>query len=377
MDSMNRLSKNQLSKKLFFWVVLGGLTYGMDMVFHRYTQVYETVYFRGVFQGIRVVYDYLVGWIPVPMFYIVLIFFSYIIFSFLKYIFYGKEENLWRKIKGILLRLLAFIGGFIFFFYNSWGYNYNQMTLAERLNLTSTTPDSLSLFSETQYLTYRLDSLRKLIVDDTSSIDKISLPKGMEDTIRNHLTGILASWDLPTWGKVRVRTLYPKGILLRMSSAGIYVPFVFEGSIDGGLHPIQIPYVMAHEMTHGYGITDEGSCNFVAYLTCIEDENPIIQYSGLLGVWRYFYYALGRHYPSLHKKLKQNISLGIIKDLRSIRREMLKYPDITPIIHDVLYDRYLRSHGVKGGVKNYNSVIPLEMAWRRRQDKALQDEVEK
>ena len=52
---------------------------------------------------------------------------------------------------------------------------------------------------------------------------------------------------------------------------------------------LQIPFTLAHEMAHGYGITDEGDCNTLAYLVCLHSKNKAIQYSGLLAYLRYLW----------------------------------------------------------------------------------------
>ncbi|MCB0582976.1 MAG: DUF3810 family protein, partial [Phaeodactylibacter sp.] len=67
---------------------------------------------------------------------------------------------------------------------------------------------------------------------------------------------------------------------------GLYFPFTGEGHIDAGLHPLQKPYVMAHELAHGYGFGDEGTCNFLGYLACIGSDDPVIAYIGHLNYWR-------------------------------------------------------------------------------------------
>ena len=58
-------------------------------------------------------------------------------------------------------------------------------------------------------------------------------------------------------GKIRCRQILPQGILLRISTAGFYNPLTGECNIDKGLHPLQKPFVMAHELFHGMGITGE------------------------------------------------------------------------------------------------------------------------
>ena len=118
----------------------------------------------------------------------------------------------------------------------------------------------------------------------------------VENDIRKHQEDLLQEWNMPTWGRVRVRKIWP-GILLHFRTSGIYIPHAFEGHLDKGLYYKQHPFTMAHEMSHGYGITDESVANFVAYLTCIRSSDVHIRYSAELAYWRY----LASYYRQFHR----------------------------------------------------------------------------
>ena len=92
---------------------------------------------------------------------------------------------------------------------------------------------------------------------------------------------------MPHSGRVRVRQPWPNGFLLRWSTAGIYIPQTGEGHIDRGLLAVQKPFTIAHEMAHGYGVADEGACNFIAWLACSQSRDPWVRFGGALTYWRY------------------------------------------------------------------------------------------
>jgi hypothetical protein len=43
---------------------------------------------------------------------------------------------------------------------------------------------------------------------------------------------------------------------------------------------------------------------------------------------------------------------------------MDKYPDILPDIRNAIYDSYLKTHGVKGGMSSYSAVVRLIFQWK-------------
>ena len=94
------------------------------------------------------------------------------------------------------------------------------------------------------------------------SIPKTLLPTDLEDKIRSLLIGNLEKFGYPAPAKVRGRRLFPKGLLLRISTAGVYIPFTGEGHIDAGLHHLQLPFVMAHEMSHATASGEKGTVIF-------------------------------------------------------------------------------------------------------------------
>ena len=172
--------------------------------------------------------------------------------------------------------------------------------------------------------------------------------------------------NFPAIGKVRGREIYPKGIFLHFSSSGLYFPFTGEGHVDAGVHALQKPYIIAHEMFHGYGFGDEGTCNFNAFLACIKSNDPYIAYSGHLSYWRTLAINYLRYRPKEYRAFRRTLPLTIQADLDAINEVLISYPDIMPRFRYYAYDAYLKAQGIDEGMKNYNRVIMLVNAWRKQ-----------
>ena len=196
------------------------------------------------------------------------------------------------------------------------------------------------------------------VANSAANIDKKWLGMNVEK--------LLEKLGYPTAGEVRGRLLQPKGILLRFSTAGVYFPWTGESNIDAGLHPVQIPFTLAHEFAHGYGFTDEGTCNFLAYLACIQSDNKLFRYSGQLSYWRYLASAYRRHNREAYKVFFEKLPKGVVADLYDIDANSDKYPDILPRFRDAAYDTYLKTQGISEGEKNYSRIIMLVKSWREK-----------
>ena len=57
---------------------------------------------------------------------------------------------------------------------------------------------------------------------------------------------------------------------------GVYTYFTGEANINCVFPDYTIPFTMAHEMAHQRGIAREDEANFVAFLVCLESDDPYI-----------------------------------------------------------------------------------------------------
>lgn len=325
----------------------------------------DVLYYRLVFQGLRVLYDYSLGLLPMPM--------VYVLFVVLVYVLAGQLRSLFRlwdasaillSVRKMLLQFSSLVGYLVFAFYFSWGINYKRTPLDTEMGIDfHASIEETQIIEEARLLTDLLLDSRSQINADTA-IRYDDLPLQMEGEIRQSLSKVLRELSFPTFGRPRVRILHPRGILLRISTAGVYIPFVAEGHIDAGLHPIQYPYTMAHEMTHAYGFTDEGVCNFIALLACVESDHPIYQYSALRVYWRYLMNQLYQIDKDEFQRLQALLTPEIKADFQAIRTCMDLYPDIMPKVRDKIYDTYLKSNGIKSGLKSYSQMVRMMMAWK-------------
>ena len=352
----------------WIWIALGLGALLLRAVWH--PQAVEAHYSRFFFPALRSVVDPVLSLVPFPVVYLwvgLLAFLGYRLVRRIRYTAGG-----WLPKTGqALYSLTAFAGGAIFLFLVMWGYNYKRLPVERALEIKPRPLAVEALRAELDTITTLLAQSRAAIPGaDDSLLVLTHTPESLEPQVREALTRQLSLYDFPTKGKVQGRFLRPKGVLLRLSTAGVYLPWVGEGHIDAGLHPLQQPYVLAHELAHGYGFTDEGTCNFWAFLTLTESDDPHLRYLGYFGYWRTLAANYRRYEAEEYRKFyRRRVPRGVKSDLAAIYREMDKYPDILPKVRNAVYDSYLKSQGIQEGLKNYSRVIMLVHAWRKKQQK--------
>ncbi len=351
-----------MTRKKLIWILLGGLAIFLKVVLS--PELIENYYSQGFFKVVRWIIDGLFGWLPFPLLYL---FIPVLLLWIIK-----KIRDSWRwvaprktKIISALSSILAFTMGAVFFFLLMWGYNYGRVSIEKSLGIDTEPLNKEQLWNELQEETENIIRLRRMIAGVTdSALTAEYLPENLESHLRTNLSGVLQRHGFPIAGTVRGHFIYPKGIFLRFSSSGLYFPWTGQGQIDAGLHPLQWPYVMTHEMGHGYGFGDEGTCNFLAFWACSRSSDPAVAYMGRLAYWRTVASNNIAYDRERYFAFRETLPAGIIADLDAINETLLKYPDIMPKLRYYAYDSYLKAQGIDEGIKNYNRVIMLVRGWK-------------
>ena len=352
-------------KKRIIWIVLGSIT--LLLRYLASPNFIEHNYSRGLFLWVRRIIDNTIAWFPFPLLYV---FYLVLIIWAIRQLIKTNWKQLFT-LKGIgnwLLSVAAFTGGVLFFFFFLWGFNYGRIPLVQQIDLKAEPVELADLKKELEQKTIEVLAARKELdaIGATVLADEL-LPSTIENLCRSAVEKTLLEMNYPIAGKVRGRILPTKGILMRFSSSGVYWPFVGEGNIDGGLHPLQQPFTLCHELSHGYGITNEGVCNFLAYVAAQNSDNAYVRYSGLLCYWRYIAIAYQRFAYEDYQAFRATLPKGFLADLDVINESLDRYPDILPKLRYAAYDAYLKSQGISEGMKSYSSIIMLVRAWEKQE----------
>lgn len=318
-----------------------------------------------IFPVIRFTYDFSLGRVVFPIIYpLILILLVLVLYFFVTIYFKLMKFGLWVSVKFTFQKIINFFGLFFFLFYFLWAFNYQRPPIEKQLGLPEVKLAFSVLLLELDTITKLLETERCFLTTLESAYHKQFIWKNLEDSIRQNQIKLLSDWGDKTAGNVRIRALYPKGSLLRISTAGVYIPFICEGHVDPGLHALQIPFTLAHEMAHAHGYTDEGVCNFIGLITCLKSKDAWIRYSGLLSYWRYLYIDVKELHPEIALEKFQLLNTGIKADLIDISDNQKRYPDIMPEVRNYIYDLYLKLNGVETGLKSYDEIVVQVLRWK-------------
>jgi Protein of unknown function (DUF3810) len=346
--------------KKWTWILLGGFSLLLRQLMDDTPQYVERFYSRGVFSSIRFIFDNSLGILPIPWIYIFYICAFYALFKALTPLF--KTSFNWKqRLSTSLFSTVSLAGFLLFWFFTLWGFNYARPLFSNQIGLKIEKPDSLGLEKELKIAAQEALTAREDLT--TVAYTPLSINAHFEDKTRQSVRNLLINKGFPASSGLRGRSLKPDGILLGLGISGIYMPFVGESNIDNGLHDLEKPFSMAHEMAHGYGWTDEATANFIAYLACTQSDDAFSRYSGFLMYYRYVASNYMRLNPEAYKKFRETLPESIKTDLKAInlRQQEFKTWFETEKINNV----YLKWQGVQGGTVSYSRVVVLVYSWRK------------
>lgn len=330
---------SKIDKRLF-WLLMGLITGIAVLILQFYPSFVEAVYAEGIFVAVRWVLDNTLGKLPFSIFYglcILLIgFVGYKIFKWIRFNIRNKEVSLKNRILYTSLSVTSFVGMLTFWFFFLWGFNYFRIPVEEKLGLITEDIENISIIDEINFARKSAMETRKKVFQGRLPTDEITLndlPENYENEVRRNVENVLKSMGYSIVGAVPNRFIKPDGFLNSLGISGFYNPFLGESNLDESFSTVYLPFLMAHEMAHGYGFAREGEANFIAYLACEASTNPLYKYSGRLTYLLYLTHHL--------KEFEMKYPLGIRIDI----------------------ERY----GYFASQPKYDQMIVLVNAWRKYQ----------
>lgn len=328
----------------------------------------EYGYGQGLFVALRVVWDAVIGWVPVPLFYLFWLGVIVWTISFVRQIWRGPRlsKGRVRRSKGsgkaAAVRLVNALGILVAAFLLGWGFNYGRPEVADYAGFAYYEPTLAELRDRVRTEAAELSRLRAYHSQDTAALPAtLFTTPDIGHAVRSTMVAALTELGYPAPGKPAIRQLYPKGVLLTWSTAGVYWPWAGQGNIDAGLHYLQKPAIAAHEMAHGYGFGDEGTCTFIAWLSGTKyPDDHIYAYAFRLSYWRRLAGKLRQSEPEAYWAWRaDSLDPGIRNDLQAIYDNRARYTPVAPVIRDVTYDAYLKAQGIHEGLLNYGKVMRM------------------
>jgi len=346
------------------WAYLGLFALGVRGLAGLFPELTDHYYSRTFFPIVRNGIDLSLGYLPFPTVYLFLVLiFALFVFGIRHFSSIETRKN---RLRFVLQAMANGWGGLVFFFLLLWGYNYQRTPIIEQLDLHPQVLNPVQLREELEHTKHLASLDLSLLSLDTIALTEKMEYSSLEGLVRRTMQENLKVLGLNFTGHPRTKQFPPEGFMRSMGILGIYFPYTGESYLDPSLHALEKPFTIAHEMAHSYGVTDEGEASFVAWVVCTQAKDPLLRYAAHLLLLRYQL----RDYFEMDEDQAlcwmDSLPRGIIQDLMAIRESMEAYPPIWLELSRKSNDLFLKSQGVKAGVKSYQQLPMLAAAWRQQ-----------
>jgi len=261
-------------------------------------------------------------------------------------------------------RLLAFCLSVYILFYGVWGLNYSRLGIASIIEVDVSAYTTEELEEVVGQLVQKLNrEAERVVVQDRDSIRKIGFIE-KEVTEAYKRTAYLypeLSYGTPS---IKKSLTGPLGNYLGFS--GYLNPFTNEAQINATIPLFYQPAVACHEAAHQLGYSSEAEANFVGYLAGKSSPNPLFTYSIYFDMVFYGLGELQRRDSTLAASLREHLHPRVMADREEYRHFLRKHANMIEPIVEGFYDAYLRANDQAAGIRSYDEVIGLLMAYYRR-----------
>ncbi len=163
----------------------------------------------------------------------------------------------------------------------------------------------------------------------------------------------------------RVKPVLMSEAMSYLHITGVYSFFTGEANINVNFPDYTIPYTAAHEMAHQRGVAREDEANFVAFLVCLESDDPYVRYSGYLNIYEFVSGALWNADRTLYYKANATLNDEVKHEMAAYSAFYDRYRESTVSnISSTINNSYLQSQGTPG-TRSYGMVVELAVAYYR------------
>ncbi len=307
----------------------------------------------------------LTGWIPFSLAEFLLLGSPFIVVWVVVACVRYSSESLSRLVKCVVGILSVILGVYVMFVFN-FGAGYRTTTLDKKLEIDAETVSKEDLYNTMRIVVDRLNELEGEITyaRDVGSVRPYSHKESVQK-LQESYVDLSEEYDFIGKVKAPVKQLVVSDIMTYTHISGVYTFFTGEANLNTNYPYYVNVFTTAHEMAHQRGIARENEANFMAYLACINSDDPYLQYAGYLNMYEYLVMPLYNASPALYSKVIVDLPEGAKYDLACYADFFEKYQDnVASEVSDTVNDTYLKSQGTEGSV-SYGMVIDLAVAYHR------------
>ncbi len=284
------------------------------------------------------------------------------------FVFYHAQKEhyrlLYRTLSGVFAVLLFLYSSFVF----TLGTGYHTTELDERLGLTRTELSAAQLKEVSLWLAEKVNEYIEDVdyIDESFSVMPYSF-KEMNEKLCVAYKKAAEKYDFIMGYSSVVKPVMSSKFLSKAGMLGMYNYYTGETNVNVDYYDYNLVFTTAHEMSHQRGISREDEANFMAFLVCLESDDPYINYCGYLSM---FEYMLNPLYSSLaaiediasYSRVLAALDERARNDIGMSNKKTEEQQGTVSNVFNKVNDTYIKFNGDKDGTKSYGLVAELTTA---------------
>ena len=358
---MNKTEDLKLISRL---AAIGFMFIALIVIFslRSHPELTERYYSNGIYPIIRSRLLFLFNYFPFSLgdiLYVLIIAFLIIgIYTLIKFLISQQYRQAGLIILGFILKFQ--IG--IFIFYALWALNYFRQPAQERLKLHNFDYSAPELLRVTSMLIDSANGSRASL----KASDFLIPDQQIVDPAIKAIAG-LSTFDPPLIAiKPLTKSSLLSPLLNYLGTSGYFNPFTGEAQFNNLMPVYTQPFVACHEMAHQMGFGAEDEANFAGFIAAKSSDNKLMKYSAYYLASQEFMNEVWKTDSIAFRTLKGRISSAVIQDLETEREFWTKYQGTANKLSSIFYDNYLKANKQPEGLKTYNRMIKLSMAYYKK-----------
>ncbi|MEO8765854.1 MAG: DUF3810 domain-containing protein [Ginsengibacter sp.] len=322
----------------------------------------ETFYSHDFYYLFAIVLRGLFGWIPLSLGDILyLVTGAWLLWKVVKNSIFLVKKKLTREIIVKKLLKLAWLSIVIYIVFNiSWGLNYNRKGIAWQLQLETPVFDTSDILMLQQLLLQKVNAAKKTLL-----VQKTIYPAN-RDLFKRAKTCYEATekkYPALTYKVSSIKSSLYGWLGNYLGFTGYYNPFTGEAQVNTTVPKFLLPFVTLHEMGHQLGYAKEDEANFSGYLAAANSNDTLFQYSAYLDLFIYANHEVFFFDSAASKMAVKQLSPEVRADLQEWKSFNQKYRSVIEPVISWMYGKYLQVNQQPKGLRSYNEVIAMLMAY--------------
>lgn len=279
-------------------------------------------------------------------------------------------------IKKAVVNVFCFIAVSVFLFIVLCGTNYYRYTFAKQydLEVKERTVDELKELCV--YLKEKAEQSKEAV--DEKDLDENGVVAFGENRTYENFSDVAAeakramSKLAEDYTSLKYSTGSAKEVILSRymsygSIVGIFIPFTMEANVNTDVADYNRPADTCHELAHMRGYMKEEEANYIAYLACVNSDDPIFNYSGYMLAFVISTNALYDYDSDAYWDIMDELSDSVLADMKyenEYWRELRsnEAAEVADAIMTEVNDTYLKANGQESGVASYGEMVDLLLA---------------